>query len=158
MSIRVVIIHLCPPGTEQGLSGRLSKELMMCIHFQNSRMNYNSEMAWNQRHTKDEKRRITRCMGPKGFRDRQPKEKVQAGLMADDPEGSHALDPEAEQKEKGLLTALPCRGTLDKPLTSPAFRVRFLNENKSLPSRRVAVRITARGRLAAPIFLFSLSH
>lgn len=113
VNVRVVIIHRRPPGTEQGLGGHLSKELMMYIHFQNSRINYDSKMAWNQRHTKDKKCRITHCMGQKGICDRQPKEKVQVGLMPDYPEGSHVLDAKAEQKEKGLSTALLYCGTLD---------------------------------------------
>lgn len=100
---------------------------MVRIHFQNSRINYNSEMAWNRRHTKDKKRGMTRRTGPRGFWDRQPKEKVQVGLVLDHPEGSHVLAADAEQEEKGLWTALLYRGTLGKPLASLAFRVRFLH-------------------------------
>lgn len=33
------IIYRCPPGTEWGVQGRLSKELMMCIHYQNNNQN-----------------------------------------------------------------------------------------------------------------------
>lgn len=68
--------------------------------------------------------------GAEGFCDGQPKEKVQVGLTPDYPEGSHVLDTELEQKEKGQLTALLYCGALYKPLHLPAFSVHFLNEDK----------------------------
>lgn len=48
VSTGVVTIPRGPPGTEQGLRGRLSKELMTCTHWQNSRIKEVSETVQNQ--------------------------------------------------------------------------------------------------------------
>lgn len=79
VSIRAVIIHRCPPGSEPGFSGQLSKELTMCIHFQKNRMKYDSTMVWNQRHLEDKIHSVTGCSGEKGSRGGRPKDKVQGG-------------------------------------------------------------------------------
>lgn len=51
-------------------------ELMMCIHFQNSKIKYESKMAQNQQHTKKKTGSVTCCVGKKDFYDQQPKEEV----------------------------------------------------------------------------------